>query len=282
MGTPDVPDQRMRTTLDRKPPSPISRAPHSRGSVDEQLSKLTTQFETLKAQVRQAQQLASLGTAAATIAHEANNLLTPILSYADYALANNDPEIMRKALAITAKNIRILVNMSERLLELNAASPTKRESVSLRPVVNDAIASLCRDLSKDGISLRMDIDDGLTVFADGLQLQQILFNLLLNAREAMIAESSGRLTINAWRVDEDRVAIRLNNTGPAIPADLLPHVFAPLATGKPAARNGRKRCGGLGLALCRDLIEENHGTISVASDATQGTTFTIVLPANHE
>lgn len=282
MGTPDVSDQRMRTTLDRKPPHPTSRTPQSRGSVDEQLSRLTAQFEALKAQVRQAQQLASLGTAAATIAHEANNLLTPILSYADYALSNDDPEIMRKALAITAKNIRILVNMSERLLELNAASPTKRESVPVRLVVNDAIASLCRDLSKDGISLRMDIDDGLTAFADGLQLQQILFNLLLNAREAMIAESSGRMTISAWRVDEDRVAIRLNNTGPAIPADLLPHVFDPLATGKPAARNGRKRCGGLGLALCRDLIEENHGTISVASDASQGTTFTIVLPAHHD
>lgn len=280
MATSDFPDQRMRTTLDRKPPRSIPKQSADAPSVADQFSKLTAQFETLKAQVRQAQQLASLGTAAATIAHETNNLLTPILSYADYALSSDDPEVMRKALAITSKNIRILVHMSERLLELNAASPTKREAVPVRQVVNDALASLCRDLSKDRISLRIDIDDQLVAFADGLQLQQILFNLLLNAKEAMLVESSGRLTITAWQIDEDRVAIRLHNTGPAISPELLPHVFDPLATSKPAARNGRRRCGGLGLTLCHNLIEENHGSISVSSEPGQGTTFTIVLPAH--
>jgi signal transduction histidine kinase len=302
--------------------TPVVHAP----SIDDRFAQLSAQFDVLKAQVRQAQQLSSLGTAAAMIAHEVNNLLTPILSYADYALATDDAPLARKALTVTARNTRMLIAMSDRILELGAAKPQQRESVGVRQAVEDALASMCRDLSKDGIDFAMSIGDSLTVFADPLQLRQVLFNLFLNAREAMAPNHSGRLTVSAYqgrdrlgarssevrseksedrsssdligdpqsaigigqllnqqiaksRNHSDMVVIEIRNTGPPIPPELLPHIFEAFQTSKPVRREGKSRCGGLGLALVRDLIDENGGGISVASDET-GTTFTIALPAN--
>jgi len=78
---------------------------------------------------------------------------------------------------------------------------------------------------------------------------------------------------------EASVVIEIRNTGDSIPPDLLPQIFEPFQSSKPVERNGRRRCGGLGLALCRDLIEENQGSIRVTSDPEKGTMFTITLPA---
>lgn len=246
--------------------------------IESKLRKLQDQFDKLKAQVRQAQQLAALGTAAATIAHEVNNLLTPIQNYVLTALDSDDRELDKKALAVTLKHVQILTQMSGRILEIGAARSAQRESVTLRPVVNDAHASLCRDLSKDGIRFTVDVDEMVTVYADALQLQQVLFNLFLNAREAMAGQHNGRLYVSAV-CQGKYVIIVVRNSGPAIPPELVDHIFEPFQTSKPIATNGRQRCGGLGLTLCRDLVEENDGTIHVTSKPDAGTTFTITLPA---
>ncbi len=247
--------------------------------VERELEKLQGQLTQLKAQVRQAQQLAGLGTAAAMIAHEVNNLLTPVKSYAQAALSNDDIELQRKALTVTVKNVELLVAMSERVLNISAAKPPVREPVSLRRAADDAVASLCRDLSKDGISLVLRMDESLTVWADALQLQQVLFNLLLNASNAMRSSHGGRITV-AGAIEAGKGVIEVKDNGPGIPAEMLPRIFDPLQTSKPMDPKGQQRCAGLGLALCRDLVMENGGTITVASEPGVGTTFTITLPAN--
>lgn len=242
--------------------------------VEGQLEQLEGRLAQLKAQVRQAQQLAGLGTAAATIAHEVNNLLTPLLGYAQYALDTDDPALSRKALTVTVKNVRLLVAMSERVLGITAARAPTSERVTVRSAALDAAASLCRDLSKDGIQFVVDLDEQLGVQADPLQLQQVFFNLFLNARNAMAASHNGRLSVSGRRED-GQVIVEVCDTGKGIPPDLLPHIFDPLQSSKPATGD---RCAGLGLALCRDLVQENGGTIRVASTPNAGTTFTIVLP----
>lgn len=242
------------------------------------LEALQTRLDQLQREVRQAQQLAGLGRAAATIAHEVNNLLTPMLGYAKAALGGNDAQLQRKALTVTVKNVEILTAMASRLLTLGAARTGEPESVRVQDVVDDALNSLCRDLSKDGVRLVMRIDEGLKVWADRVQLHQVLFNLLLNAGEAMSKGSGARLTLSAGRVG-DRVCLEVTNTGEPIPPSLLPHIFEPFRSSKTQDGRGSQRCRGLGLALCRDLIEENGGTITVASCAERGTRFTIDLPA---
>jgi signal transduction histidine kinase len=254
------------------------RAVASTVAVETQLAGLESRFVLLKSQVRQAQQLASLGTAAATIAHEVNNLLTPILNYAKTALECGDEALQRKALTVTLKNAQMLVAMSRRVLEISAAKPAKRESIQVRAAAQDAAASLCRDLSKDGIRFVVNIDESETVWADVLQLQQLFFNLFLNARDVMAPEHSGRLTVSATRSDK-AVVIEVHNTGKVIPADLLDCIFDPFQSTKSAQSEGPNHCSGLGLALCRDIVEENGGTIRVKSAPDTGTTFTITLPA---
>lgn len=249
-------------------------------SLGSNLAKLQTQMETLRAQVRQAQQLAGLGTAAATIAHEVNNLLTPVLSYAKIALDTDDLALTRKALDVTIKNIQTLVHMSERVLGIAAARVHTNESVSIQSTAQEASEALCRELSKDGIRFNIVADERSIAQVDPLQLRQVFFNLFLNARQAMKGSRSGKLTVEARRLD-DQVHISVKDNGPGIDPALLARMFEPLQTTKTDPTGSSKRCSGLGLALCRDLIEENEGTLTVESVVGEGTTFHIRLPAAH-
>jgi signal transduction histidine kinase len=244
----------------------------------EHVRNLDSRLATLKSQVRQAQQLAGLGTAAMTIAHELNNLLTPVIGYAQAAESSGDPEFMKKALRVTLNNILAVVAVSDRVLALGAAKAPEYSSVDVAEAVEEALAAMCRDLSKDGIRFVPEIPPGTRVWFDGLMLRQVLFNVFLNAREAMSEGHSGRLSVRAHRLG-DRVRIEVSDTGRGIPAEILPQIFDPLHTSKSGTRNGRSRCGGLGLALCRDLVTEGGGAISAESHPGEGTTIFIELPA---
>ena len=247
-------------------------------AVEARLTDVQRQLDILRAQVRQAQQLAHLGTLAATIAHEVNNLLTPIRSYAQAALDSDDGDLQRKALTVTLRNVDMLVAMTGRILEIGAATTPDRKLTSVRTIAQQAMDSLCRDVSRDGIQFKVDADESIEVFVDPLQLRQVLFNLFLNAWNAMAPSRHGRIVVSAARAAE-RVEIAVTDTGPGIEPDILKHIFDPLRTTKIASRNGKQRCAGLGLALCHDLVAENDGTIAVKTRAGEGTTFTLSLPA---
>ncbi len=259
-----------------EPRTPPGQTTRTDSNIAAHIEKLEGQLTRLKAQVRQAQQLASLGTAAATIAHEMNNLLTPMRSFAQAALECGDPALQKKALTVVVTDARMLASMADRVLTIGAAKSPTREAVSVRAAAEDAAASLCRDLAKDGIRFSIRADDAVSVWADPLHVRQVLFNLLLNARNAMAKSRHGHLVVSAQR-HGDRVVLTIEDGGPGIAPDKLPHVFDPLWTSKSA--DGPQRCAGLGLALCRDLVEEDGGTIEVRSEPGVGTTFTITLPA---
>ncbi|MCO6438083.1 MAG: HAMP domain-containing histidine kinase [Phycisphaerae bacterium] len=268
----------------RRPPNPSNHlTPSDSGSaatvdVETHIARLEEQLGVLKAQVRQAQQLAGLGTAAAMIAHEVSNLLSPVIAYAQYTIANFDEDLARKALERTLSNGRILMRMMERFHEVGSAKVGKAETFSVRDVADRAVESLCRPPSKDGITLSIEVDPSLTAWADPLQIQQVLFNLLHNARRAMNGTHNGRITISA-QPEGNVIAIAVRDTGPGIDPEILPHLFDMFASTKSSKSGSEARCTGLGLALCRDLIEENGGTIEVESGARRGATFTLRLPA---
>jgi len=276
---------------------------------------LEEKLATLRDQVRQAQQLAGLGTSTAMLAHEVNNLLTPIVGYAHGALESGSNALQEKALQVTIKNAQMLVAMSERILRISAARPACVEAgpVAVRACADEAVECLCRELSKDGITFRNEVDQDIVVQADKFALQQIFFNIFLNARDAMAPSHGGTLSVYARRDEagieakrshemehriqsehdspieqgdprEDRIEITIKDTGGGIPEALLPFVFEPLQSSKRAdgggnGGSGHARCSGLGLALCRDLIVENGGTIAATTDPGVGTTFAIRVPA---
>ncbi|MEE9294240.1 MAG: ATP-binding protein [Phycisphaerae bacterium] len=238
----------------------------------------------MKQQLRQSQRLAALGTAAAMLAHEYNNVMTPIVGYATRALSSDDHEMMAKALRTTLKQAEVVLGMSERILGMAVEEPVAFKPVSVGAVVQDAHECLCRDLAKDGITFTVDIDEGITVWADAKQLQQVFFNLLLNARDAL-QDRTGRVTIRAKNTDDDTVEIAVTDTGCGISPEECDSVFDPFFTTKPTDSNpwvsgrDRKSGFGLGLALCRDIVHEHRGSISIQSRLNEGTTFTITLPS---
>ncbi|UCG32787.1 MAG: hypothetical protein JSU68_14110 [Phycisphaerales bacterium] len=259
--------------------SPVRIAPEEK-ALQTQLDHLEQQFEVLRQQVRRAQRLASLGTGAAALAHEFNNMLTPVMGYCRAALDSEDATLMRKALDRTLKQAKLLGGMCDRILRLAADEPLERKSVVVLNLVQEAVATLVRDLAKDNINLVLQIDPDLTVFADEKGMLQVLMNLIINARQAMLGRP-GQLTIDAAPnpASPDRTVICVRDTGPGIKREHLEHIFEPGFTTKQHADRIDRGGVGLGLPFSREIVEENGGTLTAESAPNKGATFTVTLPA---
>lgn len=241
------------------------------------LDGLESQFADLQKQIASLQRLASLGTVCAMIAHEFNNLLTPIISYSQYALSRKDPALMEQSLERTLKGTTRLVNLSEKLLGLSAIERYAAGPVKVKQVILDALDCLGRDLAKDSIRLSLDVPDDLFVQADAGSLNQVLFNLFLNARQAMNGKH-GSLLIVARQETDGGVAIDVTDTGPGIkPAD-LDQIFKPFFSTKQHEVRPERGGVGLGLHVAQRLILDMGGQINVRSRWGEGATFTILLP----
>lgn len=259
------------------PPPPVSVATDA-FALQAQLDRLVTQFEEMRGQLRQAQKLASIGTTAAMIAHEFNNLLTPVVAYARQAVDTQDPALMHTALTKTLERADILRGMADRMIGLARQSDTAIKVVKVRAVVENAIACLGRDLGKDNIAVQIQIDPELTLRANENQLLQVLFNLVINGRQAMLGRR-GRLSIDAAPTSSRAVEINVRDTGCGIPPENLERIFEPFFTTKRSSDKPSERGLGLGLYICRDICAELGGRITVESKVNVGTTFTIALPA---
>jgi len=245
---------------------------------------LVAHFEELEAQLQAVREglshshrLSMLGTIASVIAHEYNNILTPVISYCQLAL--NDPadaEKMKKAVVKSLAGAQRAAHISGSLLGF-AREEDERHVADLPEVIDDAINCLGRSPEKDGITLEIDAPD-LKLAIGPLSLQQVLVNLMMNAREAM-RRRGGTISVTG-REKAQLCVLTVTDTGPGIPDDLLDRLFEPFVTHRdePGARKGT----GLGLSICRDLIHRAGGTIDVDTKANRGTTFTIQLPLAEE
>jgi len=145
-------------------------------------------------------------------------------------------------------------------------------------MVDEVLLVLARDPQKDGIALRVQVQPGLMVQGDAVQLEQVLLNLLINARQAMLGRG-GSLTIKAQGSDDGaELKLQVIDTGPGIPEKLQAKIFEPFFTTKGTARKGETKGTGLGLAICKEIVEHHKGRIDVQSEVGKGTTFTIHLP----
>jgi len=245
--------------------------------VEEQFNRLTEQIDSLRKQLREAQRLAALGTMSAMIAHEFNNLMTPVISYAQYAMEKGDEALMKRAVEKSLQQAKRASQMCDRILGLASQQHLGPGPVEVASLVNETIASLGRDLSKDNIQLRLNVPEDLRVKANGSQLQQVLFNLVLNARQAMLGRP-GTLSVSAETVGDDMVSIRVKDTGCGIKPEDMQRIWEPFFTTRRQADRPDQRGIGLGLTICKDIVEELDGTIAVESQPGMGTTFTITLP----
>ncbi|MGA2499234.1 MAG: ATP-binding protein [Tepidisphaeraceae bacterium] len=246
------------------------------------LAELQQQLDAVRQQLVESQRLATIGTISAVVAHEFNNLLTPIVSYCQFALQSVDQEqpdmdLIRKALAKSCSSADRAGKICHSMLGL-ARGQTLHQTVPVQRIVDDTLLVLARDPAKDGIALRVQVQPDVAVMCDPVQIEQVLLNLLINARQAMLGKG-GALTIKATRGEETgEVRIQVIDTGPGIPERIQPRIFEPFFTTKGTARKGERRGTGLGLHVCKEIIEQHRGRIELHSEVGKGTTFTVVLP----
>jgi signal transduction histidine kinase len=250
---------------------------HDLPDVQEHLENVAAQLASLDEQVRRLQQLAGLGTMSAMLAHEINNLLTPIVSYCQYAASRNDPELLRAAVEKSLTGARRISSLCTRALGLVSERKSTAAMTPIVPLVVDVLDSLGRDLEKDNISTRVDIPISLHAFIDAEAIRHVLLNLVLNARQAML-DRRGTLTISAV-VAEGQVSITVADTGPGIAPEHLPRLFEPFFTTKGQEQRTDRGGAGLGLTVCQRLLADCGGTIQVKSQFGSGAAFTISLPA---
>lgn len=264
---------------EKNPPSPTATFEDTLG---QQLQQTQLQLDALREQLTESQRLATIGTIAAVIAHEFNNLLTPIVSYSQFAMQSAesdkpDMELIKKALGKSFQSSSKAGKICNSMLSL-ARGQSVFGQVAVQHLIDEVLLVMARDPQKDGLALRVQVQPGLCVSGDAVQLEQVLLNLLINARQAMLGKG-GSLTIKAGVAENsDEARIQVIDTGPGIPEKFLAKIFDPFFTTKGTARRGEAKGTGLGLAICKEIIEHHNGRIEVQSEMGKGTTFSIHLP----
>lgn len=232
----------------------------------------------LKSQNVQLQALANLGSATSMIAHEINNLLTPLANYAALAAQNpHDRELAAKVLEKTVRNCERASKIMASMLTLANGQTQQTARTPLLALVEEVFTCLCRDFGKDGITVRIEVPEDIELDCVAVQVQQMFMNLLLNARDAMLP-GGGMLTVAAT-ADEQYVEISVSDTGKGIAPEDIEKIFQPFFTTK-TGRNGpgTESGSGVGLAFCKRIVDAHGGRISVTSTLGEGTAFRIRLP----
>jgi two-component system NtrC family sensor kinase len=218
---------------------------------------------------------------AAMVAHEFNNILTPVISYAQMAQSN--PKLTGKALTRAADGGQRATRICKAILGLAGRDAAHRqEQLALKNLIERTVDAMAREPQRDCIELFVDVPSDLTILADAIEMQQVLLNLLLNARSALL-QSPGlrRLTIRAERRKQG-IVLSIADTGTGIAPENLQRIFEPFFSTRTAnvdPSGESERGNGLGLAICRDIVTAMGGRIEVTSQLNQGTTFTLHLPA---
>jgi signal transduction histidine kinase len=241
------------------------------------ISRLEHQLLLLKQQMADLQRLATLGELVGTTTHEFNNILMTIINYAKLGLRATDEPTRTKALdRILAAGQRAARIVSTILATARNRSATF-EPIDLPGLVRDTLLLLEREMQKYRVRVECDLQPVPAVWAIGNEIQQVLINILVNARQAM--PEGGRLMIRvAPALDPHMVQLVVRDTGTGIPAEILPRIFDPFFTTKRGPDASGKGGTGLGLSRCREIIEAHRGRIRVESTVGKGTAFLILLP----
>lgn len=237
-----------------------------------------TERRRLEQQLIQSDKLSALGQLVAGVAHELNNPLTSISGYAQLLLRNrtlNDE--IRADLEQIRQQAERAGRIVRNLLMFAREHKPERLATQINEVIQSTLALQVYQLRVDNITVQLDLDPELpSTVADPHQLQQVLLNLITNARQAMNERGSGILTIRTRRheaADGRYIEISISDNGVGIPAQYLDKVFNPFFTTKPVGQGT-----GLGLSICYGIIQEHQGQIWIESREGVGTTVFIRLP----
>jgi two-component system, NtrC family, sensor kinase len=248
--------------------------------IEAQVRRKTAELEKAHKVLLSTEKMASVGKLAATVAHEINNPLFGILTYARLVLRNlmkvdvPGRDEMEEQLQTIERESKRCGDLVKNLLTFSRQAPSHREPQDLNTIVHRAILLVKHKLDMASIELRENLaDDMPPVECDANQIQQVVLVLMVNASEAMPKGGTLEVTTEFDRV-ADHGVVRVRDTGSGIPPEVLPRIFDPFFTTK----EDQNRTG-LGLAVAAGIVEQHTGEISVHSAPGEGTEFRVALPA---
>jgi PAS domain S-box-containing protein len=243
------------------------------------------QQRALQERTNQVQRMESLGKLAGGIAHDFNNILAIIAHYTDFALeASTGPDVQADLKQVRTATDRA-TNLTRQLLTFTRADTVQPQDVDLNTALAEVHGMLERTIGEHITLITKPAPQPLTVHADPGQLQQVLLNLAINARDAMPDGGTLVLEANTATLDGDELNMQpplaagtyarllVSDTGEGISADVAAHIFEPFYTTKP-----RGKGTGLGLATVYGIVSEAAGSINLYSEPGIGATFRIYLP----
>jgi PAS domain S-box-containing protein len=233
--------------------------------------------EHLQADLTHASRVSTMGELVASIAHELAQPITVTTAHAKASLRwlqRDPPELteVRKGTERIMEAGTLASEIIDRLRSLYKKSPPKRELVSINEVISEMVPLLRSEANEYAVSIRMDLADDLPkLTADGVQLQQVLMNLMLNGIEAM-KDTGGVLTMKSKLDADGQIQISIQDTGPGLPLDKADQIFDAFFTTKPQG-------SGMGLAISKSIVEAHGGRIWATMNEGSGATFHFSLPA---
>jgi two-component system, LuxR family, sensor kinase FixL len=248
------------------------------------IKDLTEKFEAearlqeVQAELLHASRLSAAGTLASALAHELNQPLTAIANYVSTGrdlAAEGKPQngaIIQEALDEAAKEALRAGQIIRRMRDFVSKGELETQILPLGKLINDATTLGLLGAREKGVSWSIEIEPGVDhVLADRVQIQQVMVNLMRNAIEAMETAPTKFLTIAARPRSEDLVEILVADTGHGIPAEMRDQLFLPFISTK-------ARGMGLGLSICRTIVEAHDGHLTVEARPEGGTMFKFTLP----
>jgi len=235
-----------------------------------------TDQQAMESQLIQSEKLAAVGQLVSGVAHELNNPLTSIAGLSEFLLEQQElgPKD-RDHLQVIHEQAERAGRIVRNLLTFARKGPGERARVNLNDVVQRTLLLVSYDLKLKDIRTEKNLGSGIPdVVGDRHALQQVVLNLVTNAAHALAGHEAGRprtIRINTWF--DERVRLRVADTGPGIPEEVLPHLFTPFFTTKEPGHGT-----GLGLSITYSIVEAHGGQITVERPAEGGAAFLVQLP----
>jgi PAS domain S-box-containing protein len=226
-----------------------------------------------------ANRVATMGQLSASIAHEISQPIGAALSYANAAshwLAAQPPNLeeVRRDLGFIVESGVRASEVIDRIRALVKKAPPRKDKVDINEAILEVIALTQNEMANNSISVRTQLADALpAIQGDRVQLQQVILNLLINAIEAMsgTSERPRELLISTAKTDPEGVLVAVRDSGPGLAPESIERLFESFYTTKPAGL-------GMGLSICRSIIEAHHGRLWATSNTPRGAVFQFTLP----
>jgi C4-dicarboxylate-specific signal transduction histidine kinase len=252
--------------------------------LEQRVAERTNQLVQASEALREAQadlahinRLTAMGQLAASITHEVNQPLAAIVNNADACLnwlAANNLEEARESAALVVKDGYRAAEIIDRIRALIKKAPPRKDPLGINEAIVEVITLTRSEAVKDGISVRTQLAEGLPLIqGDRVQLQQVILNLILNAVQAMsgVSEKSRELLVSTEQEASGAVLVTVQDSGPGLDPESVARAFDAFYTTKPQGM-------GIGLAICRSIVEARGGKLWAIANKDRGATFQFTLP----